>query len=108
MYSDLKNHNFNSKQCFKKSRLGFLVTKIVEVYTFPNQNFSILTVYKPPYQLPSWFSRLSTYTAVSVCLCPINGKAAEPIGPKFFVGPHVTQGKVYRIDRIKDGRKKHS
>ena len=26
---------------------------------------------------------------VSVCLYPINVKTAEPIGPKFFVGPHV-------------------
>ena len=32
---------------------------------------------------------------LSVCLYPINVKTAEPIGPKFFVGPHVTPGKVY-------------
>jgi len=31
----------------------------------------------------------------SVCLYPINVKTAEPIGPKFCVGPHVTPGKVY-------------
>ena len=30
-----------------------------------------------------------------VCLYPINVKTAEPIGPKFFVGHHVTTGKVY-------------
>ena len=30
-----------------------------------------------------------------VCLCPINVKTVEEIGPKFCVGPHVTQGKVY-------------
>ena len=30
-----------------------------------------------------------------VCLYPINVKTAEPIGPKFFVGPHVALGKVY-------------
>ena len=30
-----------------------------------------------------------------VCLYPINVKTAEPIGPKFCVGPHVTRGKVY-------------
>ena len=30
-----------------------------------------------------------------VCLYPINVKTAEPIGPKFFVGHHVTPGKVY-------------
>ena len=31
----------------------------------------------------------------SVCLYSINVKTAEPIGPKFFVGHHVTTGKVY-------------
>ena len=28
-----------------------------------------------------------------VCLYPINDKTAEPIGPKFFVGHHVTTAK---------------
>ena len=32
---------------------------------------------------------------LSVCLYPINVKTAEQIGPKFFVGHHVTTGKVY-------------
>ena len=32
---------------------------------------------------------------LSVCLCPINVKTAEPIGPKFFLGHHATLGKVY-------------
>ena len=32
---------------------------------------------------------------VFVCLYPINVKSAEPIGPKFCVGPHVAPGKVY-------------
>ena len=32
---------------------------------------------------------------VSVCLCPINVKIAEPIGPKFYLTPHITPGKVY-------------
>ena len=32
---------------------------------------------------------------LSVCLYPINVKTAEPIGPKFFVGHHVSPGKVY-------------
>ena len=32
---------------------------------------------------------------LSVCLYPINVKTAEPIGPKYFVGHHVTPGKVY-------------
>ena len=29
-----------------------------------------------------------------VCLYPINVKTAEPIGPKFFVGHHMTPGKL--------------
>ena len=33
---------------------------------------------------------------VSVCLYPINVKTAETIGPKFFVGHHMTTGKVYQ------------
>ena len=32
---------------------------------------------------------------LSVRLCPISVKTAEQIGPKLFVGPHVTPGKVY-------------
>ena len=32
----------------------------------------------------------------SVCLCPINVKMAELIGPKFCVGPYITQG-IYLI-----------
>ena len=35
------------------------------------------------------------FVCLSVCLYPINVKTAEPIGPKFFVGHHVTTGKVY-------------
>ena len=31
----------------------------------------------------------------SVCLYSINVKMAEPIGPKFCVGFHMTPGKVY-------------
>ena len=30
-----------------------------------------------------------------VCLYPINVKTAEPIWPKFCMGPHMTAGKVY-------------
>ena len=40
---------------------------------------------------------LCTTTCLSVCLYPnpINVKMAEPIRPKFCVGPHVAPGKVY-------------
>ena len=33
------------------------------------------------------------FVCLSVCLYPINVKTAEPNGPKFFVGHHVTTGK---------------
>ena len=32
---------------------------------------------------------------LSICFYPINVKMAEPIEPKFFVGHHMTTGKVY-------------
>ena len=35
-----------------------------------------------------------------VCLCPINVKTAEPIGPKFFVGHLETPGKVYESSKF--------
>ena len=35
-----------------------------------------------------------------VCLYPINVKTAEPIGLKFFVGHHVTTGKVYEWSKF--------
>ena len=35
-----------------------------------------------------------------VCLYSINVKTAEPIGPKFFVGHHVTTGKVYEWSKF--------
>ena len=35
------------------------------------------------------------FVCLLVCLYPINVKTAEPIGPNFFVGHHVTPGKVY-------------
>ena len=37
---------------------------------------------------------------MSVCLSPINVKTAEPIEPKFFVGHHVTTGKVYEWSKF--------
>ena len=40
---------------------------------------------------------------LSVCkLYPINPKTAEPIGPKFCVGPHMTPGKVYGWTKFKN------
>ena len=38
---------------------------------------------------------------LSVCLYPINFKAAKPIKSNFFVGPPMTPGKVYRWSKLK-------
>jgi len=37
---------------------------------------------------------------LSVRLYPINVKTAEPIGPKFCVGPNVTPGEVYELPKL--------
>ena len=44
-----------------------------------------------------------TFTAcLSVCLFVSNVKTAEPIEPKFYVGPHMTPGKVLDAPNYKD------
>ena len=37
---------------------------------------------------------------LSVSLYPKNVKPAKPIGPNFFVGPHMTTGKVYGCQKL--------
>ena len=47
-------------------------------------------------------SRIYIYTLLAclpVCLHPINVKTAEPIGPKFGEGPHMTPGKEFKIKK---------
>ena len=41
-----------------------------------------------------------------VCLCPINVKKAESIGPKFCVGHHMTRGKVYGLSKFQQKKYK--
>jgi len=52
--------------------------------------------------LPIYKFGLSVWVSwcLFVCLYPINVKTAEPIGPKFFVGHHVTTGKVYEWSKF--------
>ena len=38
--------------------------------------------------------------SLSVCLYPINVKTAEPIRPKFCVGPQLAPGKVYQLSKF--------
>jgi len=40
------------------------------------------------------------FECLFVCLYPIYVKTAEPLGPKFFVGHHVTTGKVYEWSKF--------
>ena len=42
------------------------------------------------YKIRVWYKDLIPLTCLSVCLYPINVQTAEPIGPKFGVGPSVT------------------
>ena len=43
------------------------------------------------------YTRISIYKfGLSVCLYPINVETAEPIGPTFSAGHHMSQRKVYR------------
>ena len=36
----------------------------------------------------------------SILLSNLNVKMAEPIGPKFYVGPHVIPGKIYEWSKF--------
>ena len=47
-----------------------------------------------------WINLYINLACLSVCLYPINVKTAEPIGPKFFVGPHGAPGKVYKWSKF--------
>ena len=55
----------------------------------------------PPH-LSIYCLSVSLYVWVSVCLYPINVKTAEPIEPKFCVGPHMTPEKVYGYSESQD------
>jgi len=86
--------SFKSKISNPISNLG-----LIEIY-FKNEN-NILEVKgirdivgETPIQSESIY-KFGLSVCLSVCLYPINVKTAEPIGPKFCVGPHVTPGKVY-------------
>ena len=37
---------------------------------------------------------------LSICLYPINGKTADPIEPKFCVGPRMSPGNVYECSEL--------
>ena len=55
------------------------------------------STFEPEISIYFFWATSSIYKfSLSVCLYPINIKTAEPIGPKFCVGPLVTPGKVYK------------
>ena len=74
-----KVYEWSNFQKFASIKIRFL--KIFKIHVFFWSSFS-LTFY-------SYSKRFIN------SLYPINVKTAEPIGPKFFVGHHMTPGKVY-------------
>jgi len=81
--------DFNLNSSYFKSSLQshpLWVNPVYLITTWP------VLVYNAIYMLCINLACLSV--CLSVCLYPINVKTAEPIGPKFFVGHHVTTGKV--------------
>ena len=61
---------------------------------FLNQG-TLGTLFKVTLSIYKFGLSFCLFVCLSVCLYPINVKTAEPIGPIFFVGHHVTTGKVY-------------
>ena len=55
----------------------------------------LLFYYSQNYLFNLYINLACLSVSLFVCFYPINVKTAEPIGPKFFVGHHVTPGKVY-------------
>ena len=62
----------------------YISTKNTHYIYYINKKISCIDIYLHIY-----------FACLYVCLYPINVKTAESIGPKFFVGHHVTTGKVY-------------
>ena len=75
------------KNSFSKVQVRIL--KFPLSFNFSNKTFncSVFVI------LPSLIYTLLVWLSVS--LYPINVKTAEPIGPKFCVGPQMTPGKIY-------------
>ena len=78
-------------RCVLKSE-AYLTQIELNCYLFSLNVFSSSISYSVFY---IWILLVCLSVSLSVCLYPINVKTAEPIGPKFVVGHHVTPGKVY-------------
>ena len=63
------------------------------------QSFMVITV---PIKLTQSIYILCSSICLFVHLYPSNVKTAEPIGPKFCVGPHMTPGKVYGYSKLQN------
>ena len=74
---------FLSRQLYGTS----LIASVIYIYVYLYINLACLSG--------------SVLWCLSVCLYPINVKTAEPIRPKFCVGPHVASGKVYGQSEFK-------
>ncbi len=100
---------FLEKKCMKKINnsillnIGFpcgccLFPKSITKRKLLLNNFKLLKLKKPKKPIKNLHTssiyKFGLSVCLFVCLYPINVKTDEPIGPKFFVGHHVTTGKV--------------
>ena len=94
---------WNKKNCRARFRLLWEPVKTTgRRVTFQTKNVtkkihSISLSFFLKYCATRW---VALFVYLSVCLYPINVKTAEPIWPKFFVGHHVTTGKVYEWSKF--------
>ena len=100
LWADMKNYASSSfesiEQCFSWLFFLWKLFNYQQLSTINNWLFFFITsisIYK--FGLAVWVS-----VCLFVCLYTINVKTAEPIGPKFFVGHHVTTGKVYERSKF--------
>ena len=88
-----------------KCKLDFLINSrinisIVCIYVISSFYCNINRSFIYKFSLSVWVFFFLLW-CLFVCLYPINVKTAEPMGPKFFVGHHVTPGKVYKRSKLK-------
>ena len=72
-----------------------LLSKSLQFSEFANQPYSRTNMF---YHLYIYFACLSV--CLFVCLNPINVETAEPTGPTFCLGPHITPGKGWWMIKI--------
>ena len=64
--------------------------------------FDLFNFFVQFFRICRWYIIISIYTLLICLLYPINIKTAEPIGPKFCVGPHVAREKFMKDQNLKN------